>query len=108
LLACVDVDIKVNVPCRQTWSDVPVLLCFWHVKRAWLKQLVRKAKKVSRKAIFQVLSTIMLMLMHTMESPHAFDVRVAQALEDFYAQFAQEATFVAYMRRWWHNKRGMF
>jgi hypothetical protein len=101
-------NITLSVPCRQTWSGVPVLLCFWHVKRAWLKQVVRKAKQVSRKGIFQALSTIMLMLMHNMESTPAFDMRVVQALEDFYTKYAQETTFVAYMRRTWHNKRGMY
>jgi hypothetical protein len=90
---------------RHTFRGVPVLLCFWHVKRSWLKQVVRKAKKATRKGMFQALSNIMLMHNNHLEPDLAFDVRVVTALEAFYALYPDETSFVAYVRRWW---RGMF
>lgn len=95
--------------CRAAWgSDMPVFLCFWHVKRSWLKNIIIKCKKGTAVGLFKRLGQIMLMLPKHREVPDLFKERVQTTLEDLLQEHADQADFVKYFRSTWVHKLGTF
>lgn len=94
--------------CRETWGqDMPVFLCFWHVKRSWLKNVFSKCTGRSEH-LFQQLGQIMLMLPEHEEPQLDFIKRVHAALEWVYEQHADQTAFVKYFKDTWGGKIGMY
>lgn len=82
-------------------ATVLILLCLWHVKRSWLKNLMTKvATWLVRKALFGHLSFIM-------EQSKSEADAVAQ-LEKFFEKWSEEEpAFAAYVKKEWAGKLGM-
>lgn len=82
------------------WPGVPVYLCTWHVKRAWLKHLVRHVKdKAARLQMFDELGRI---LHSAATEPGAdADAEVVAALDKFYKTFKRYKGFIAYFKKTW-------
>ena len=90
------------IGCRELYGkDFPVYLCHWHVKRAWLKNLLARCGRGLPKAIFDRLGQVMAMLKHHDESDAAFLDRVKQCMEQLYTDFAEQKAFVDYFRPYW-------
>jgi hypothetical protein len=84
-----------------------VFLCFWHVKRAWLKNLVQKVPKSKRRNIFHTLGSIMLMLKTNLEQDAEFTLRVESALQTLWDKHPDQHAFIQYFHRTWGGKKGM-
>ncbi|DBB04166.1 TPA: hypothetical protein ACH3X1_013210 [Trebouxia sp. C0004] len=83
---------------------VLVFLCFWHVKRSWLKILIRKCPRAVRSEMFNSLERIMLMVRRTNQSRVDFTQQVKDAIQTFYDTFKDEQEFVAYFQKHWGHK----
>ncbi len=94
--------------CREVFGiyGVRVFLCFWHVKRSWLKNLHRKCPRNLQHAMFLHMERIMLMLPATGQSSQSFKQQVHDAVEKFCADHAEQTDFVAYFRKTWGHKAG--
>ena len=93
---------KLTLACRQQYGeDFPVYLCHWHVKRAWLQNLLAKCDRGMPKAVFERLGQIMAMLKHHDESDAAFLARVKQCMEQLYTEFAAHTSCIEYLQRQW-------
>lgn len=94
--------------CREVFSPygVRVFLCFWHVKRSWLKNLHRKVPRHAQYDMFLSLEKIMLMLKATGQSTDSFSRDVRDAAERFCTQYAEHADFIAYFKKTWAHKLG--
>ena len=70
-----------------------MILCIWHVRRAWLKNVNRLAAD-PRKAneMFSDLGYIM---------KHTLNVEVDDAINKFYNKFADEQKFLDYFHKNW-------
>lgn len=64
------------------WPRLSVYLCHWHVKRAWLQNLLAKCGKGMPTAR---MGEVMAMLKHHDESDAAFLARVQQSMDALYA-----------------------
>jgi hypothetical protein len=95
---------------RAVWhQEVPVFLCHWHVKRAWLTNVTTKCKKSTREALFHRISKVMAMVRENKESETIFVARIQTILNDMYREFQQEeAAFVRYFKTYWGDKIGLF
>lgn len=76
-------------------------LCHWHVKRAWMQNLIAKCGKGMPKSVFQRMGEVMAMLKHHDESNEAFLACVQQCMEELYATFADEKSCMEYIQRQW-------
>lgn len=90
--------------CREAWSDtdkeMPIHLCLYHVKKAWIKNLLLKVKAApARKAMLKKLDGEVL---------HAASVEAARAaLNKFYKDHeASQPEFVQYFKSTWDCKLG--
>ena len=46
--------------CRKVWHGVPIMLCLWHVRKAWKENVVQKIKdETLRVQILKVVEDIM-------------------------------------------------
>ena len=92
LLICL-FDINVFSCCRSIVS-CRVLLCVWHVKRVWLKNVYKLSScdEIGRK-MFSTLGAIM----NNCHDPES----VIQALNHFYDEFSNENCFLYYFSRNW-------
>ena len=70
-----------------------MILCIWHVRRAWLKNVNRLASD-PRKAneMFGELGYIM---------KHTLNVEVDDAINSFFSKFADEQKFLDYFHKNW-------
>ena len=87
--------------------DVPVFLCGWHVKQAWVKQLVQKVtNEETRKSMGAALDK--LMRLNVADPDNYTDEQLQHmidaALEQFYKDFAGEAAFIKYFKDHWDPK----
>lgn len=81
---------------------MPIFLCTWHVKRAWLKHLLRHVKdKKQRLKMFDRLGNIL----HSAAMKGGEDVpaKVKAALEGFYRTFGRYKAFIAYFKKTWEK-----
>lgn len=91
--------------CREMYAeDFPVYLCHWHVKRAWLQNLLAKCDRGKPAAVFQRLSHIMVMLKHHDEPDAAFLARIQHQMEALYQEFADQSSCVDYIQRQWGSE----
>lgn len=88
---------------RELLPDVPVFLCQWHVKRAWLKNLVAHVKnKDVRVAIWEFLGNMMYTTRD--DGDHeALKQDLKRLRNSFSGQFSADLapTFVNYMEEQW-------
>jgi len=77
--------------CRQIFG-CRVLLCNWHVRRAWSKNAFQLAPKRARE-----LSHSLGEIMHHCRDHDA----VSEALRTFFEKFAREVKFLVYFRKHW-------
>ncbi|KAL3144261.1 hypothetical protein ABBQ32_004034 [Trebouxia sp. C0010 RCD-2024] len=94
--------------CRAVFGPygVRVFLCFWHVKRSWLKNLHRKCPRSVQYQMFLTMEKIMLMLPATGQSREGFAQQVHASVESFTLQYAEQADFVSYFQKQWGKKTG--
>ena len=89
--------------------DVPILLCGWHVKQAWIKQLQQKVTNAQTRDAMAV-ALDRLMRLNVAEPDKFTDEQLQQmihaALEDFYKEFAGEVAFIKYFKGHWARKAG--
>ena len=83
-----------------------IFLCFWHVKRAWLKNIISKCKRGTAVGLFKRLGQIMLMLPGHKESQSIFRQRVQAALDLLLSEHADQPEFVKYFNNTWGHKLG--
>lgn len=92
-------------------DGVPVFLCAWHVKQAWIKNLKEKVKsRETRGAVLDALDKLMRL---NVEVPSNFSDTQLKALAEehlqaFYKKFAAEKAFIEYFKRTWAPKIGVF
>ena len=95
--------------CRRTMPGVPIFLCAWHVKQAWLKNLKQKVQdNKDREAIRDALDKLMRL---NVDVPRDyFDEQLndlaQEHLQAFYRRFAGQAAFIEYFRKEWAPKIG--
>ena len=86
--------------------EVPIFLCGWHVKTAWVKQLVQKVpNKKTREPMAAALDKLMRL---NVAAPDNFTDEELQhiihaALEQFYQDFAgpEEVAFINFFKGHW-------
>ncbi|DBA71835.1 TPA: hypothetical protein ACH3X2_010886 [Trebouxia sp. C0005] len=83
---------------------IRVFLCFWHVKRSWLKNLHRECPRSVQYEMFLSTDTIMLMLPATGQGRDSFAQQVRDAVDAFYVQYTQQAEYVSYFQKQWGQK----
>ena len=87
--------------------EVPILLCGWHVKTAWAKQLLQKIADVkTRESLGAALDKLMRL---NVAAPDSFTDEQLQhmiraALDKFYKDFVGEAAFIKYFKAHWDPK----
>ena len=94
--------------CRAVFDayGVRVFLCFWHVKRSWLKNLHKKCSRSVQYQMFLGMERIMLMLPSTHQSRESFTEQVHGAVALFCTQYAEQADYVSYFQKQWGWKTG--
>eukprot|EP01018_Ginkgo_biloba_P016184 Gb_10233 [translate_table: standard] len=71
-----------------------ILLCLWHVQRAWMKQVFKKEKnEINGSNMFKKLGAIM----HECKD----DNSVHKTLDSFHLEFAIETVFLKYLHDNW-------
>ena len=71
-----------------------ILLCVWHVRRAWMKNVLSKVSgKGKRVSIFHAIGEIM----HSCKD----DISVQKAVEKILEEFQDEEKFLAYFKTTW-------
>lgn len=94
--------------CRLVWSpSAKIFLCKWHVKRAWLKNLIKKVKTwEKRQAMFAAMGAIMESQGQATDSEDQLQEAAIQRLQEFYARFKEEVAFIRYVKQEWEKKIG--
>lgn len=83
------------------------MLCKWHVKRAWLKNLITKVKTwEKRSAMFSALGAIMDFRGQAEDSQQQLHAAAMERLKVFYVKFADQTSFISYLQREWESKIG--
>eukprot|EP01018_Ginkgo_biloba_P007645 Gb_03303 [translate_table: standard] len=77
-----------------------ILLCLWHVRRAWLKHVRSKASKEKSHDMFKDLGNIM----HACKDDHV----VHQAINKFYADYADQQKFLNYFSSTWLSNNRIY
>ena len=87
--------------------NIPVFLCLWHVRRCWLKHLVRKVKDwPTRAAMFRTLGDIMNMRgLHNMGEDDLKE-KVRNSIKKFVEEFNTQIPFIDYFRTYWEKNIG--
>ncbi|KAL3699913.1 hypothetical protein R1sor_017935 [Riccia sorocarpa] len=84
-----------NVALNEVFPGVPVNLCLWHVRRAWIKKLHSLVKDPFAKALMNgELGSIMYMVN---EDPWQKSV-------DFMSKWREQRSFVQYYEKNWHSR----
>ncbi len=88
---------------------VPIFLCAWHVKQAWIKNLKEKVKdRDTRSAMLAALDELMRFNVDVPSNYSDAQLRTLaeQHLQAFYMKFASEKAFLEYFKRTWAPKIG--
>eukprot|EP00878_Enallax_costatus_P032652 GHUV01035902.1.p1 GENE.GHUV01035902.1~~GHUV01035902.1.p1 ORF type:complete len:322 (+),score=84.79 GHUV01035902.1:472-1437(+) len=93
---------------RQVWPGVPVNLCIWHVKKAWVTNLVSKVRNLDdREAMFKDLSAIMHGAeLNQLESPDELLAAVKVQMQQFCSKWSYYSGFKAYFETEWMPRPG--
>ncbi|MCO5554535.1 hypothetical protein L7F22_008065 [Adiantum nelumboides] len=87
----------------------PILLCIWHVRRAWLKNLIKKVPDYSRRAdMFRQLGLIMNTGGTPCRSSYEKECQAHKLLDTFFVEYASEVSFIDYFKREWLPRIGMW
>lgn len=87
--------------------NLPVYLCLWHVRRCWLKHLVRKVKDwPTRAAMFRMLGNIMNMRGGSSSSYEITKDEAREMICKFKEDFQSEKEFLHYFEMQWQPKIG--
>ena len=87
--------------------DVPIFLCAWHVKMAWVKHMVQKVTDAkTRDSMGKALNKLMSL---NVSAPGDFtdeqlQQKADEAIQQFYQDFAGEAAFIKYFKDHWEPK----
>ncbi|GLJ19345.1 hypothetical protein SUGI_0348530 [Cryptomeria japonica] len=82
-------DASAEIQAVETIFECRVILCIWHVRRAWLKNVYKYATKERAMDIFHCLGAIM-MAMHESEES------TMEELHTFFAEFSDQPCFLEY------------
>ncbi len=88
---------------------VPILLCAWHVKRAWLKNLTSTvADAAKRQEIWAALDVLMRLNVQLPAEHSSAELSklCEEALRRFFERFSEHAAFIAYFKKEWASKVG--
>ncbi|MCO5555000.1 hypothetical protein L7F22_008539 [Adiantum nelumboides] len=86
----------------------PILLCIWHVRRAWLKNLIKKVPDYSRRAdMFRQLGLIMNTGGTPCRSSYEKECQAHKLLDTFFVEYASEVSFIDYFKREWLPRIGV-
>ncbi|KAL3684615.1 hypothetical protein R1sor_002637 [Riccia sorocarpa] len=85
-----------NIALREVFPEVPVNLCLWHVRRAWLKKLYSHVKDPFAKAEMNR------EMGHIMYSRPEEDPWMLST--DFIRKWNQESSFIEYYGKIWHSR----
>ncbi|KAL3699403.1 hypothetical protein R1sor_017425 [Riccia sorocarpa] len=89
--------------------DVPVFLSLWYLRRCWSKNLVRRVRSWTRRAImFQKLGEIMYLSSTQSLSLCSMETHALKQVDMFLESFYQEKDFISYFRDTWLPKIGMW
>ncbi|KAI5068050.1 hypothetical protein GOP47_0016395 [Adiantum capillus-veneris] len=98
-------DAAVDVEAIRSVFNIPMLLCLWHVRRCWLKHLIRKVKGWDiRAAMLNALGRIM-NVPSQLGQGNMQRLRPADLLvNEFMTQFNAQGEFMAYFRERWEKE----
>lgn len=98
-------DVAVEIDAIRSVFELPILLCLWHVRRCWLKNLLRKVKDWGvRVAIFTALGLIMNMPSRPGQL-NTQRLRSGNALvSELMDKFCKQEEFMAYFKEHWQKK----
>lgn len=88
---------------------VPIFLCAWHVKRAWLSNLISTVADADKRTeMWRALDGLMRLNVQLPASHSKEDLAklCADVLERFYGTFSEQAAFITYFKREWAGKIG--
>ncbi|MCO5557588.1 hypothetical protein L7F22_011154 [Adiantum nelumboides] len=89
--------------------NIPIFLCLWHVRRSWLKNLMRKVQNWNVRALmFRRLGAIMTMRVEGGTSEAIALDNIRDSVVDFLKDFAHEHAFIDYFRTHWVTKVEMW
>lgn len=86
---------------QKGFPSVPILLCAWHVKWVWLKNLIVKVRNLAKRVFMMAELSRILSLNPLGSSNVERDAKVA--IHNFYSTFAEEAVFVVYFKENWEG-----
>lgn len=87
---------------------VPIYLCLWHVRRCWLKHLIKKVHDASVRAdMFRSLGHIMNMRGKHSTSAHAKEEEAINLVNVFMETYHQQSAFIAYFKEQWLPQIGI-
>ncbi|CAL8471873.1 g11415 [Coccomyxa elongata] len=92
---------------RETMSGVPIFLCAWHVKRAWLSNLTSTVADADKRTeIWRALDELMRLNVQLPTSHSKEDLAklCTDVLERFYSEFSEQAAFITYFKKEWAGK----
>jgi hypothetical protein len=106
--ACLLCVLSADAVCRSRFPGVPIYLCNYHVRKAWLKNLRKKVKnEEKRHAMYKALCSLQELEAFTEDGAvdtSALAAAVTSAAAAFVAEYASEADFCTYFQEtWWHK-----
>ncbi len=88
--------------CPSEVFGVPIYLCLWHVRRCWLKHLVKKVHDASTRAdMFRALGNIMNMHGTHSKSVHDKECEAKALVDTFMDTYQYEKDFISYFKDQW-------
>ena len=90
---------------------VPIFLCAWHLKRAWLSNLTSTVADADKRTeIWRALDGLMRLNVQLPTSHSKEDLAklCTDALERFYSDFSEQAAFITYYKKEWAGRVGAF
>ncbi|MCO5547475.1 hypothetical protein L7F22_000925 [Adiantum nelumboides] len=102
-------DAEAEIQALREVFGIPILLCIWHVRRAWLKNLVRKVPNpIVRADMFKQLGQIMNMPGKPCRSSYEKESQAHKLVEDFMVKYKDEDLFINYFMHEWLPRLGMW
>ncbi|MCO5587623.1 hypothetical protein L7F22_041572 [Adiantum nelumboides] len=102
-------DAEAEIQALREVFGIPILLCIWHVRRAWLKNLVKKVPNpIVRADMFRQLGQIMNMRGKPCRSSYEKESQAHKLVEDFMVKYKDEDLFINYFKHEWLPRLGMW
>ena len=93
--------------CRKVWPGVPIMLCLWHVRKAWKENVVQKIKdETLRVKILKVVEDIM--YSSDLIQGEAAVTRAKVKIVGMRDDFPQARDFIHYFEETWSGKTAMW